>query len=44
MFIMSKLIKWFENPVRVIMLGTIMFFIATGVRAVYFVEPWYKFW
>jgi len=42
--VMSKALNWFKQPVRVIVLGAIMYFIATGVKAVYFAKPWYMFW
>jgi len=41
---MSKLYGWIKEPVKVVLLSGIVFFIAVAVKTVYFPVPWWQFW
>ena len=41
---MSKVYGWFKEPVRVILITGLIYFVAVGIRAAYFTDAWYKFW
>jgi hypothetical protein len=41
---MSKVKTWSTNCARVLVFGAITYYIAVGVKAVYFADAWYKVW